>query len=345
MCHDENVKQYKTSTHGNLHAKGDPNAPYCTDCHGRHNIKSRKEIVSPTFQRNIPNLCGECHQDGKKAMRNYKGVEHEVLKNYSTSIHGKGLIESGLMVTATCIDCHTSHMELPADNPKSTVNHKNVANTCGTCHLGIAEKFKKSIHSPDVTKTDKKLPVCNDCHFSHTIKRVEGDNFRKDIIDQCGKCHKNVADTYFDTFHGKVSKLGSIKTAKCYDCHGAHDILPPTNPESKLSRQNIIGTCKKCHPNSNRKFVGYLTHATHHEKDKYPFLFYTFWGMTALLIGTFSFFGLHTLLWIPRGLYEKRKQMKANKIKNALNEQKKDVDSDNTDDVELSDNSKDDNGK
>ncbi|MCK5339450.1 MAG: hypothetical protein KAJ60_00185, partial [Desulfobulbaceae bacterium] len=52
----------------------------------------------------------------------------------------------------------------------------------------------------------------------------------------------------------------------------------------------------------------YLTHATHHDRDKYPYLFYTFWAMTALLIGTFTFFGLHTLFWIPRSFRERFKR-------------------------------------
>jgi len=78
------------------------------------------------------------------------------------------------------------------------------------------------------------------------------------------------------------------------------DILPPADPRSLLSRSNIVNTCGQCHPGSHRQFAGYLTHATHHDPDKYPALFYTFWGMTALLVGTFGFFGLHTVAWLPR---------------------------------------------
>jgi hypothetical protein len=62
--------------------------------------------------------------------------------------------------------------------------------------------------------------------------------------------------------------------------------------------------------------VGYLTHATHHDKDKYPFLYYTFWFMTILLSVTFLFFGTHTLLWLPRGLAERRKEKKEKKKNN-----------------------------
>ena len=57
-------------------------------------------------------------------------------------------------------------------------------------------------------------------------------------------------------------------------------------------------------------FRSYLTHATHHDPDKYPFLFWTFWGMTGLLIGTFVIGGVHTLLWLPRAMQLRRARQK-----------------------------------
>jgi hypothetical protein len=161
-----------------------------------------------------------------------------------------------------------------------------------------------------VSKTDKELPVCNDCHTAHTIRRADETGFKLEIMQQCGRCHEAIAKTYFDTYHGKVSQLGYTKTAKCYDCHGAHDILATADPQSHLSRQNVVATCQKCHAGATRKFAGYLTHATHHDPQKYPFLFWTFWGMTSLLVGTFVIGGIHTLLWLPRALQMKRANRK-----------------------------------
>lgn len=309
-CHAEAVADYNLSIHGKMFKKNDPDAPGCVDCHGTHGIMSKKLMNSPIFSKNIPNLCAKCHRSGEKAairMEAENNKNTRVIEKYEMSIHGKGLLNSGLLVTATCVNCHTNHGELPAQDSTSSVNSKNIAKTCAACHLGIYEDFKKSIHSPGVAKTDKKLPGCADCHESHTIERVDIDDFRLQIIQECGKCHEEVTETYFDTFHGKVSKLGDVQAARCYDCHGSHKILPPSNPESSLSHGNIVQTCKKCHTNSNRKFVGYLTHATHHDQEKYPYLYFTFWAMTLLLLGTFSFFGLHTLLWFSRSMLEKRK--------------------------------------
>jgi len=204
---------------------------------------------------------------------------------------------------------------LPRNNDASSVNPKNLPSTCGKCHHGIQEQFQKSVHSTLHTKTDKPLPVCNDCHTAHTIRRADEQGFKLEIMTQCGRCHENIAKTYFDTYHGKVSQLGYTKTAKCYDCHGAHDILPISDPGSHLSRQNVLQTCQKCHEGATRKFAGYLTHATHHDPEKYPFLFWTFWGMTALLVTTFFFGGLHTLLWLPRALQMRRQMRNGSKNK------------------------------
>ena len=306
VCHAEVVNTYKSSTHGTLAAKNSPDAPVCADCHGTHGIQGHVETESPTYARNIPALCGKCHRTGNQAALRYTGEQKNIVEHYIESIHGKGLLQSGLVVTATCIDCHTSHGELPHTDPTSSVNPANVAKTCAKCHRGIYEQFESSVHSPLVSKSKDKLPVCADCHSAHSIARTDRTDFQLEIMTQCGRCHQELAKSYFDTYHGKVSKLGYLKTAKCADCHGAHDILPAWNPASHLSRQNIVQTCRQCHPGSNRRFAGYLTHATHHDPKKYPALFWTFWGMTGLLVGTFLVAGLHTLLWLPRSLRYRR---------------------------------------
>ncbi len=320
-CHSEIGEQYATSIHGTLFAKNDPNAPTCKECHGTHGVLGRENPDSPIFTTNIPNLCAKCHRKGEKAARRYTGPEVNIIAHYTQSIHGKGLLKSGLTVTATCTDCHTAHHELPHDNPESSINPKNIAQTCGSCHHGIEEQFQKSIHSPLVSKAGKKLPVCNDCHSAHTIRRADNKGFRLEIMQQCGNCHPRIAKTYFDTYHGKVSQLGYVKTAKCYDCHGAHDILPVDDPRSHLSRENVIKTCQKCHPSATRQFAGYFTHATHHDPDKYPYLYWTFWGMTGLLLFTFILAGMHTILWLPRSI-QWRRQLK--KIMNENSDEQKD---------------------
>ena len=321
-CHAAVGNDYKMSIHGKLYSHDDTDAPICKDCHGSHNVLSKNNQKSPIFALNIPALCSRCHQEGKLASIRYKGTEREIISNYAESIHGKGLIKSGLLVTATCTDCHTAHKELPKSDPTSSINTDSISSTCGKCHFGIQEIFDKSIHSPLVTKTDKKLPSCNDCHTAHSIKRTDQNLFRHEILNSCGKCHTKISETYFDTYHGKVSRLGSSKAAKCSDCHGSHDILSVFDPNSTLSRKNILGTCQKCHTTATKSFTKYLTHATHHDSVKYPLLFFTFWGMTLLLLGTFSLSFLHTLLWLPRSI-QMRKKMKSFHLSKKFDEKTK----------------------
>jgi cytochrome b subunit of formate dehydrogenase len=301
-CHAEIGQQFQASAHGQLIAKDDSNAPDCKECHGDHGTLGKIDPESATFPTNVPGLCARCHREGRKAAVRYTGSQHAIIEHYTESIHGKGLMKSGLTVTAMCTNCHTAHSVLPKTAAASSVNPKNIPGTCGRCHHGIAEQFQQSIHATRVGKTDKELPVCSDCHTAHTIRRTDETGFKLDIMTKCGRCHEDIAKTYFDTYHGKVSQLGYTKTAKCYDCHGAHDILPLSDPRSHLSRDNVVRTCQKCHGGATRRFAGYLTHATHHDPAKYPLLFWTFWGMTSLLVGTFILGGLHTLLWLPRAL-------------------------------------------
>jgi len=47
----------------------------------------------------------------------------------------------------------------------------------------------------------------------------------------CGGCHKDELATYRDTFHAQVSALGFQQTARCWDCHGYHDILPASDAQ------------------------------------------------------------------------------------------------------------------
>jgi len=305
-CHDEVGKQYMGSTHGQLNGKNDPNAPTCKECHGTHAVLGKQDPQSPSFPTNVPGLCARCHREGQKAAVRYTGRQHEIIANYTESIHGNGLLKAGLTVTATCTSCHTAHRVLPRADPESTVNPANVPTTCGRCHHGIEEQFENSIHAKRISGSAKELPVCNDCHTAHAIRRTDEDGFRLHVMETCGRCHAEIAKTYFDTYHGKVSRLGYTKAAKCYDCHGAHDVLAVADPRSHLSRANVAATCQKCHAGATRRFAGYLTHATHHDPRKYPFLFYTFWGMTFLLLGTFVIGGLHTLLWLPRAFQMRR---------------------------------------
>ena len=81
----------------------------------------------------------------------------------------------------------------------------------------IAERVKAGELEPG-----KELPTCEDCHTSHTISRTDRDDFRMLMMSQCGRCHEDESETFFETYHGKVTRLGYGMTAKCSDGRLAH---------------------------------------------------------------------------------------------------------------------------
>ncbi len=305
-CHVEVSNEYFTSVHGKAYLNKEKEAPYCTSCHGTHQVKTRFDDTSPTYRGNIPVLCGTCHKTNGNANKVADLKEVNAYNDYSTSIHGKGLTQKGLLVSAVCTDCHTTHAEMKESDSLSSVNPKNVPTTCAKCHKSIYDEYIKSDHSIEKSTGDLKYPTCSTCHPAHFISAIDKDKFMKEITDQCGSCHQKLSSTYKDTYHGKAYLLGDLNAARCSDCHGAHNILKVDNPNSMVGYKNIVNTCKKCHSNATVEFTGYLTHATHNDN---PVLFWSFWGMTSLLVLVFGFFGLHTLIWLPRSL----KQRKINK--------------------------------
>jgi cytochrome b subunit of formate dehydrogenase len=312
-CHAQMAEDYFESSHGVAYVQKDPDAPYCSYCHGTHKVLSHLDERDKTYRSNIPQLCGDCHRklDHASTRRTQGG---NALVDYSSSVHGQGLIKKGLLPTAICTDCHTTHFILGNEDERASIYYKTVPATCATCHKGIYDAYVESIHSITRAEQDKKLPTCEDCHSSHKIQDIRQDQFMTEVTHQCGSCHENLSKTYTETIHGKAYTLGSFKTAKCSDCHGSHDIRQVDDPDSHVGFNHVVQTCKKCHSDANRRFTGYLTHATHHDKQKYPVLYFTFWAMTSLLIGVFSFFGLHTLLWMPRSFKHLKEKRKAEKL-------------------------------
>ncbi len=312
-CHAQIAEDYFESGHGQAYFQKKPNVPYCADCHGKHKILSHLDDRDKTYRANIPQLCGGCH--GKIDMpETIETAQGNVLVDYSSSVHGEGLIKKGLLPSAVCTDCHSSHYILSHKDEQSSIYYKNLPATCATCHKGIYKEYANSIHNISNIETAKKMPNCEDCHSAHRITEIQRDKFLTEVTHQCGSCHEDLSETYLDTIHGKAYTLGYLKAAKCSDCHGAHDIRKVDDIDSHVGYNNVVKTCQKCHPDSNRRFTGYLTHATHHDKHKYPVLYFTFWTMTSLLIVVFSFFGLHILLWLPRSFKHLKERRKAQKI-------------------------------
>ncbi len=305
-CHTEEAKEYAGSIHGVSSALGAKGPAKCVDCHGNHDILPVKDPASPVFKMNLPQTCGKCHTLNH-IPQEFKMKYPEVASQYQESIHGKALLVKGLIVAPSCNECHGVHTIRRAVDASSPISHANVAKTCGKCHVKVEATYDQSIHGQLLAKGDSRAPNCVSCHSAHQIETPGGTHFKagSDLI--CGKCHQDRLEHYRETYHGKAMALGkanaAVEVAACYDCHGHHDVLPPSDPRSRLSKANIVNTCKQCHPHATASFTKFEPHANPMDGKHYPLLHIIFVAMTGLLIGVFSLFGAHTLLWLFRSIY------------------------------------------
>ncbi|MFQ6038795.1 MAG: hypothetical protein ACE5LV_09290 [Candidatus Aminicenantales bacterium] len=204
LCHDEEERAFDASIHGRALKRGAPYAPTCQECHGKHSILPSSQVQSRTYKMNIPVLCGKCHREGAPVARVYNIPERDILSNYSQSIHGQGLFKQGLIVTATCNDCHGNHRILPHIDARSTISAENIARTCAKCHARIEQVHIRVIKGELWEKEPGAIPACTDCHSAHTIREVRMDQFMSEVTHQCGTCHENLSETYLETIHGKA---------------------------------------------------------------------------------------------------------------------------------------------
>jgi cytochrome b subunit of formate dehydrogenase len=305
-CHEQEGKDYATSIHGVSHKLGASGAANCWDCHGAHEIAPVKQTDSPVFKLNLPQTCARCHSN-PRLTQEYQMKNPEAAAHYLDSIHGRALLKMGLIVAPSCNDCHGVHDIKRGVDRTAPIHHANVAKTCGKCHVGIEQIYDASVHGQILAQGDKRGPVCTDCHSAHEVETPKNGHFKMVSDQRCGKCHKDRLEHYRDTYHGKAMALGrpnvASDVAACYDCHGHHDVLPPSNPASRLSQTNILATCQQCHPTATQGFTEYKPHANPLDRKNYPMLNLVFLGMTGLLISVFTFFGLHTIVWLLRAVW------------------------------------------
>ena len=99
----------------------------------------------------------------------------------------------------------------------------------------------------------------------------------------------------------------------CRQCHGGEPIASlghyysPYNPIRKHAY-----VCAKCHEGANASYASYVVHtpnpALASTKETFPVLFYVFWIMVVLAVGTFVVFLPHTALWGIRELFMKKEK-------------------------------------
>lgn len=271
----------------------------CADCHTAitgyphppWEIPGRREYSIAQYE-----LCKRCHFD------NYtKSLD---------SIHYQ-MFSQGDLRAPLCTDCHGAHDVTLPSQPRARISQ-----TCSQCHEAISRQYQSSVHGKAlIEENNYDVPVCNDCHQSHTIEDPRTASFRLQSVHLCAGCHGNdalmvkygisskVVQTYLQDFHGRTVALGEKKSkdiwveeAVCTDCHGIHDIQAVDNPGSPVIKANLAATCNKCHPNITTNFPS--AWLSHYEPSlhKSPLIFFVRWFYRILIPFIIVGISIHVIL-------------------------------------------------
>ncbi len=292
---------------GSVHAK-----MRCVDCHV--GITDGSVAHGPADGVARPD-CVQCHtklleKPGSERLK----IVGQNIESYRSSFHARPNADDETRPNASCNDCHNAHNFNipPMGTPERAQWRLGIPELCGTCHEDQLDIWSESVHGRQVLEEhNTKAAVCSDCHTSHDIQRSRAELTKLAITESCGNCHEDRYASYKFTYHGKISTLGYGDTAKCYNCHGGHDVEPSSSEASYMHPDNRLETCQECHngKKASEASAGYLSFSPHGTTDnfaKFPEIWIADKSMKGLLIGTFAFFWLHTLLWFYRE-YQERK--------------------------------------
>lgn len=302
----------------------------CLECHGQDDLSKTNAtglslslfVDEARFRASVhqTNLCVDCHQDLRLRWEhpddghvpqpvNCATCHESESQTFEASAHGIAL-RDGNVASATCKDCHGHHEVLHISDRGSPVNAAHLVETCAQCHTEAAADLEESSHGNGHARGRREAPNCLDCHSGHQIESLKGASPLKISQDICGKCHaserlntqfrlpRRQVDTFFESYHGLAAQGGSTKAANCASCHGWHKILPSTNPESTVHKDNLVKTCGQCHPGIGSNFASGKVHLDD-SSDSEVGLIVNRWVRRiylGLIIGTCGLLGLHNAL-------------------------------------------------
>ena len=295
-CHADQAAVLAASVHGS--ARG-PDAVTCSACHGVHDVLPARDRESRLHPLNVYRACGQCHFQADAATADADTILRET---YADDTHAHGILRAGLAVSATCVSCHGGHEIRAKGDPESRVSRLHVQETCGTCHIGVLEEYRQSVHALHANGTEHQGATCTDCHPPHDITPAD-DDFRIATNQSCSKCHAQRAGTFRQSQHGKLTTLGFRgPVATCSACHENHRILPGSDERSAVNPAHVVQTCGRCHEGAHAEFARFIVHADPSDAQGDPRLHFAWEAMNWLLIGVLALGGLHVVLWLNRAI-------------------------------------------
>ncbi len=259
-----------------------------------HSVHSSKGIECEACHNDIstyphPKLKYESARE--LSLNYYKTCEKCHSANYEKtqdSMHAQAAVE-GNADAPVCTDCHGHHDTRKPDEPRALVSE-----TCSQCHSDIVDTYKQSVHGEALLSEDNPdVPVCTDCHGVHNIQDPRTDQFRMESPELCAGCHadkelmdkydlsSDVYSIYKRSWHGVdisvyKARWGAVwhDSAVCTDCHGIHDMRKSSDPQSKVSPENLLTTCQQCHPTAGPNWTDAWTGHNEISLARTPALYY-----------------------------------------------------------------------
>jgi uncharacterized membrane protein YfcA len=270
-CHAPEATGFYQSAHDQAHwGEG---APTCALCHGGHELRTGSAAFDAACLARLDQACLACHP----ADQYLPGPEGVPLPTgLSASIHTRpGSGDSCPTAAMSCFSCHGTHGVRPTDDPGSQVHRDRIAETCGACHTEVLSAFTESAHGRCLARGSAYAPTCTNCHGVHGIQSA-GDEAAATsaarVVFTCAECHEDpavirgtdlhggVVESYERTFHGLAYAHGVTDIATCVSCHGAHDILPSSDPNARTHTSRIETTCTSCHAQVDPSAIAQVTH-------------------------------------------------------------------------------------
>jgi hypothetical protein len=227
----------------------------------------------------------------------------EAAAQYMDSIHGRALLKMGLIVAPSCNDCHGVHDIKRAWTATRPINHANVAKTCGKCHVGIEETYNKSVHGQLLAKGDKRGPVCTIA--TPRTKSNPNGQFQGSATSAAANATRtgwSITATPTTARPWPWASRTSPRRGRLLRLPRPSRRAAAVQPASHLSKPTSWPPASNVIPGATIGFTEYSrtpirwTQELSAAPRGVP-------GMTGLLIGTFTFFGLHTLMWLVRAIY------------------------------------------
>jgi hypothetical protein len=205
-------REYASSRHGQLLAKGDTKVATCADCHGVHGILRIGDPRSPVFPKHVAETCRTCHGDPKR-MAGYtlpdgRPLPVDQYARWRRSVHAAAMFDKDDLTAPTCNDCHGNHGATPP-------GVESVAFICGQCHGREAELFRASAkHAGFQGHNDLLAGADGKCSSCHEPPEPQARLTTVHSFTECVTCHENHA-----VVRPTVAMLSPLPATPCAFCH------------------------------------------------------------------------------------------------------------------------------